>query len=125
MGYPKVAAFFDSDDQFSVYRRFGYLHSRLLLYKQDELRELEERLQTMDNLDLGGDNDTKKCLKSRDLDDGRVGRPGLGTRKSLFEIIERKALEYGKLGAIHSSTKASNLTSRYITAAGTAACIHE
>lgn len=43
-GYPKLAAFFDSDDQFSVYRRFGYLHSRLLLYKQDELRELEDRL---------------------------------------------------------------------------------
>lgn len=79
MGYPKLAAYLDSDDQFSVYWRFGYLHSRLLLHKQDELRGLEDRLQILDNLDLNGDEDSRLCLKSRDEDDQRDGRPRLGT----------------------------------------------
>src|SRR5215469_11608832 len=33
-GYPRLAAFLDSDENFMVYRRFGYLQSRLLLEKQ-------------------------------------------------------------------------------------------
>jgi hypothetical protein len=40
-GYPALAAFFDSDESFMVYRRFGYIQSRLLLEKQDEMRALE------------------------------------------------------------------------------------
>ncbi|KAL9120681.1 MAG: hypothetical protein Q9187_002766 [Circinaria calcarea] len=97
LGYPKLAAYFDSDDQFSVYRRFGYLHSRLLLYKQDELRELEDDLQNLDDLDFNGDRATQRCLKSREEDDGREERPHVEARKSLFSRIEKKALEYGAL----------------------------
>ncbi|EON69660.1 hypothetical protein W97_08941 [Coniosporium apollinis CBS 100218] len=47
-GYPSVAAFLDSNENFMVYRRFGFLQSRLLLEKQDKLRELEEDLDTLD-----------------------------------------------------------------------------
>lgn len=43
-----MAAFLDSDEGFSIYRRFGYLQARLLLDKQEELRLLEEKLQTLD-----------------------------------------------------------------------------
>lgn len=51
IGYPRQAVFADSDESFMLYRRFGYIHSRLLLYKQDELRELEASLHNMDLLD--------------------------------------------------------------------------
>ena len=34
-----LATFLDSDDCFMVYRRFGFLQSRRLLEKQEELRE--------------------------------------------------------------------------------------
>ena len=50
-GYPNLAAFQSSDEYFAVYRRFGYLQSRLLLDKQDQLRILENELDTLDAKD--------------------------------------------------------------------------
>ncbi|KAL9616015.1 MAG: hypothetical protein Q9160_009067 [Pyrenula sp. 1 TL-2023] len=50
-GYPRLAAFLDSDESFSIYRRFGYAQARLLLEKQDEMRLLEEGLIEMDKED--------------------------------------------------------------------------
>lgn len=38
----------DSDSDFAMFRRFGRLHTRVLLHKQDELAELEKRLDEMD-----------------------------------------------------------------------------
>jgi hypothetical protein len=90
-GYPHLAAFLDSDENFMQYRRFGYLQSRLLLYKQDELRSLEEELDCLDKED--DDNIMmKRYLKSRDLDAKRGGE-----RIELLQKIETKFKEYGKL----------------------------
>jgi hypothetical protein len=50
-GYPNLAAFTSSDEEFAIYRRFGYLQARLLLDKQDQLRVLEERLDHYDTHD--------------------------------------------------------------------------
>lgn len=50
-GYPNLAAFTSSDEDFAIYRRFGYLQARLLLDKQDQLRLLEERLDRYDDAD--------------------------------------------------------------------------
>ncbi|KAF2759506.1 hypothetical protein EJ05DRAFT_300449 [Pseudovirgaria hyperparasitica] len=47
-GYPHLAAFLDSHENFMIYRRFGYLQARLILRKQDELRELEDELKDID-----------------------------------------------------------------------------
>jgi hypothetical protein len=88
-GYPQTGAFLDSDENFMQYRRFGYLQSRILLHKQDELRALEERLDRLDQADDTNEN-TKRYLKSRDLDDKRNG-----PRKVLLETIETKFKEYG------------------------------
>jgi hypothetical protein len=56
-GYPNLAAFLDSDEGFAVYRRFGYLQSRILLRKQEELRVLEESLQKTEQKILDEDSD--------------------------------------------------------------------
>lgn len=50
-GYPNLAAFTNSDEDFAIYRRFGYLQARLLLDKQDQLRLLEEKLDRYDTAD--------------------------------------------------------------------------
>ena len=96
MGYPRQAAFADSDDSFMIYRRFGYIHSRLLLNKQDQLRELEASLRDMDLIDAGSEHGAL-CLKSRELDEEREEHQGLGSRKALLEKIEQKTLQYGRL----------------------------
>lgn len=87
-GYPNVAAFLDSDECFAMYRRFGFLQSRLLLDKQDELRELEEAL---DRLDRREANVDPKRPMTRDLP-----REEVQSRRRLLSAIEEKFCSYGK-----------------------------
>lgn len=74
-GYPRLAAFQCSDENFMLYRRFGYLQSRVLLDKQDQLRVLEKELQDLDN-DLYNGRDTwtqtRKHIGDKDLRARRV-----------------------------------------------------
>lgn len=96
-GFPIVASYLDSDDCFMIYRRFGFLHARLLLNKQDELRELEEELRGMDQRDRIGDAKAKKCLMSRTKDNSRDLPEGWDrSRKELFQEIEKRVMEYGR-----------------------------
>jgi len=95
-GYPRTACYMDSDDAFMQYRRFGYLHARLLLNKQDELRSLEEDLMCLDRLD-DEDEATQKYLRSRQKEYARKPDNGAETKKQLLDKIEQKTLEYGKL----------------------------
>ncbi|RYP92954.1 hypothetical protein DL770_000914 [Monosporascus sp. CRB-9-2] len=47
-GYPQYSALTASHYSFHIYRRFSYLRTRLLLYKQDNLSVLQERLEDVD-----------------------------------------------------------------------------
>lgn len=85
-GYPRLVALLDCDEDFMVYRRFGYLQARLLLYKQDVLRELEGDLDRMDKVNERRTN----ALRSRE--DGDVENPD---RKAMFIKIEEMFKEYG------------------------------
>jgi len=85
-GYPRLAALLDSDENFMLYRRLGFLQARILLNKQDELRELEKDLDRMDKVDQRKD---PTLLKSREKDDAENGR-----RKKLLYEIEEKFKEY-------------------------------
>lgn len=75
-----------------IYRRFGYLHNRLLLQKQDELRVMEEELETMDRKDLCSDD--PGVLQCREEDEAHNDQ-STETRKSLFSRIEKTLLKYG------------------------------
>lgn len=77
-----------------IYRRFGYIHSRLLLHFQDELRELESKLHDMDVRDGKGPEEIRSCLKSRELDEERLDAYQ-GIRGELLQKIEKKVLQYG------------------------------
>ncbi|KAL8862605.1 MAG: hypothetical protein Q9178_001103 [Gyalolechia marmorata] len=87
----------DSEDTFGIYRRFGFLYSRVLLSKQDELRRLEDDLDAMDRSDANTSDKTRKCLKSRTKDFARPSTPGLHTRKELLQIVQSKLYEYGQI----------------------------
>jgi hypothetical protein len=84
-GYPNIAAFTDSSECFMLYRRFGYLQSRLLFDRQDELQVLEEELDTFDK-------DHQKYIQSRrasPLSDEAQAR------KDLLDRLEVKFTSYG------------------------------
>ncbi|KAL8664456.1 MAG: hypothetical protein Q9202_003006 [Teloschistes flavicans] len=72
-GYPRLSAFIASDKNFALFRRFGELHARILLYKQDELIELEHKLN-----DLDAAEQTAFHLNSR-RDDQNLARKALIT----------------------------------------------
>jgi hypothetical protein len=87
-GYPRLGAFLDSDDSFMVYRRFGYLQSRLLLEKQEHLRQLEEELENLDTVDaqMGSRN-----LITMENYDSAQYKP----RRDLMQRIECQFQGYG------------------------------
>lgn len=78
-GYPRLATLLDSDEHLMQYRRFGFLQTRLLLYKQDELRTLEKELDAMDKND---EQERDHVLFSRVLDDRESGMRNLWWHKS-------------------------------------------
>lgn len=86
-GYPRLAALLDSDENFMLYRRFGFLQARILLHKQDQLRELEFSLDHLDSLDA---KNNPIMLRSRERDDVKQGN-----RKKLLHEIETNFKEYG------------------------------
>ena len=48
MGYPRLASFMCMDSEFTILKRFDYLHLRNLLYHSDILAKTEERLRWLD-----------------------------------------------------------------------------
>ncbi|KAK8253766.1 hypothetical protein IWZ00DRAFT_502061 [Phyllosticta capitalensis] len=88
-GYPMLAAMLNSDENFLLCRRYGFLHNRVLLYRQDELRELESQLHALDRQD-DRDPENKRCLRSRMLDDATNGME----RAKLIQLIDEKLKEY-------------------------------
>lgn len=86
-GYPSLAAFLDSDENFMVYRRFGYVQSRLLLEKQDDLRKLETKL---DKYDKQVQRTNPINLMTHDLSE-EDAEP----RRAITEKLEKTFCEYG------------------------------
>jgi hypothetical protein len=87
-GYPRLGAFLDSDDNFMVYRRFGYLQSRLLLEKQEHLRQLEEELDNLDTVDA--QKESRNLITMENYDSERY-KP----RRDLMQRIEYQFQGYG------------------------------
>jgi hypothetical protein len=95
-----VATFLDSDENFMIYRRFGYLHARMLLRLQDQLRVLESRLDDCDNDDASGDREERRLLMSRDSDEVACTQqaeeyPEAQTRTQILDEIEAILGKYG------------------------------
>jgi hypothetical protein len=86
-GYPELAAFVQSNAAFMLYRRFGFLQARLLLNKQDQLRDLEQQLDDQDKKDANLNNGV---LMNREQDEAQNG-----PRIQLLKDTERTFEEYG------------------------------
>ncbi|RYO89293.1 hypothetical protein DL766_000930 [Monosporascus sp. MC13-8B] len=87
-GYPALANLIGSDRDFFIFRRFSSLSARNLLYLQDELMELEARLQKIDLAEsLNGSAQELWNLHSRREDANQH-------RKSIMKEIRTKLNEY-------------------------------
>ena len=91
-GYPRVAAFLNSDADSRLYRRFGYLRNRLLLHRQDELVSLAEELAKMDKTD--DSNPHRKYRLDLRREDEETTHCA---RKSLLGRIDKTLKDYDEL----------------------------
>jgi hypothetical protein len=89
-GFPRIAAFIDSDPGNSLFRRFGILNARILLYRQVELTELEKKLNELDKKD-NAKEDTEWRIGHGLHHDGGHGNE---ERKALIDEIEKKSKGY-------------------------------
>jgi len=94
-GYPRLAAILNSDPNFPVYRRFGTLHHRVILYRQQQLVKLERRLNDLDNKDA---NDNPYRLQSLEWDheDALILNQESSEREKLIEEIDERLKHYGR-----------------------------
>ncbi|KAL8769159.1 MAG: hypothetical protein Q9209_004793 [Squamulea sp. 1 TL-2023] len=88
VGYPKVAGFYNSDPNFRIYRKFGWLHNRVLLYLQDELRHMEYHLTKLDENTFRGGSEIILCTRQDDWQNN-----GPGSRRVLVGKIMEKLKE--------------------------------
>ncbi|KAH8729020.1 hypothetical protein GQ44DRAFT_502619 [Phaeosphaeriaceae sp. PMI808] len=96
VGYPLQAAFQSSEQSWSIYRGFSYLHSRVILELQDELRCLEKNL--METEEMYQNNGSAKRLKSRHCDLQQARREeNPSIRAGLISTIRDKLVKYDEL----------------------------
>ncbi|KAF2035249.1 hypothetical protein EK21DRAFT_55133 [Setomelanomma holmii] len=95
-GYPLQAAFQSSESSWSIYRAFDYLHARVILQLQDEIRELEMQLKNMDEIDL--ENGDGNRLMSRKGDLKQAKREKIDSKRvGLLEAIRSKLVHYDEI----------------------------
>ena len=92
-GFPRLAAFQSSESNFSLYRSFTYLHSRVLLDLQDDIAGLEREL---DEIDWDDFDEDPNRLRSRDFDKASDENDGRN-RKVILKEIRAKLVEYDEL----------------------------
>lgn len=115
-GFPRLAAFLSSDANFSLYRSFSYLHSRILLDLQDEITSLEKLL---DEVDGDDEFDAPDRLRSREIDiDKSIHDDNTHSRRVILAQIKNKLLEYDevliKARQLESFQKPSNRNYRSV-----------
>ncbi|KAL5375338.1 hypothetical protein DPSP01_011248 [Paraphaeosphaeria sporulosa] len=94
-GFPRLAAFQASESNFSLYRSFTYLHSRVLLDLQDEITTLEKEL---DDIDWDDFDENPDRLRSREIDVAKAQDEGdTRNRRVILREIKAKLMEYDKV----------------------------
>lgn len=96
-GFPRIAAYIDSDIDTVLFRRFGRFNARILLYREVELNELEKKLDELDKKDNAEEDTEWRVGHGIHHEDGKKNEE----RKALIEEGERKLKAY----CICSSTK--------------------
>lgn len=83
-----------------VFRRFGFLHARLLLHRQSEVQQLEQELEKSDKMEDSrhtsyGGYPVSRLTNTPDAQPGEATDPSL-----LLDEIEDKLSKYSESGEV-------------------------
>ena len=85
-GWPQLASFMDTCDSFSIFRRFGQSHARILVNYMVDITAIEKRLLELDKSDIEPEGKLYR-LRNR--------KRGTDTSKEeLLALMEDKLLRY-------------------------------
>ncbi len=90
-GWPRVAAFLNSADNFQIFRRFSYAHSRLLTNLMAKITTLEKRLLELDEKDAEVGSETYYRLRTTEYQEGWDAK-----KQELMDKLKAEILAYGK-----------------------------
>lgn len=88
IGYRGFTTFLDSDDNFLVFRRYGILNTRILLYLQDKIAVAEKELEDFDI------HFAKR--ETGDVNNGSFRQEMIGERERVLDRIHVLMKEYSK-----------------------------
>lgn len=91
-GYPRLAAFLCLDKDFTVFKRFNYLHTRTLLELQDQLAKLETQLNDCDDTDR-----VELGLRNRRHDSNQERRDLLEQIRTRLQIYDKAVLDFNNM----------------------------
>ncbi|KAF4630198.1 hypothetical protein G7Y89_g7942 [Cudoniella acicularis] len=86
-GYPQLATYLNSNDNWAMYRSFGNLSARTLLQLEIELTELEKKIQALDEADSADPAMTDRLI-------GLGESPGNNKQKENIDEARKKLCEY-------------------------------
>lgn len=109
-GYPRIAAYINSDVDTALFRRFGDLHARSLLYMEVELTDLGAKLTKLDEDDNAEGETEWKITHSTHHKDGRKN----DERKKLIDEINKKLVAYGMYLAFRTVWCLTELSRRHV-----------
>lgn len=89
-GWPQLAAFLHSSDNFAIFRRFGLTHCRLLVQLQCEIQLLEQRLTDLDKSDARPGSTQAWRLQTSHYDASWNSE-----QKDLLKELEERIITYG------------------------------
>ncbi|PMD21474.1 hypothetical protein NA56DRAFT_703659 [Hyaloscypha hepaticicola] len=91
-GWPQLAAFMHSEDNFAIFRRFGLVHCRVLVQLQAEIQLLEKKLSALDQSDASPGSPNAWRLQTSEFKEGWDAE-----KKDLVAELLDKLLNYDAL----------------------------
>jgi len=90
VGFPQLAAFRNSDDDFAIFRAFNQCHCRILTQLEVEITEIEKQLLELDRADEANPSMEYRLRKSKH-------KEGWDTaQRDLLREMQLKLKDYGE-----------------------------
>jgi hypothetical protein len=88
IGYRGFSTFLASDNDLLIFRRFGALNARLLLFLQDEIVVLEKALEQLET--------SHSSPNASDIHNGSFRQEALPQRTEMLQLLHTKVAQYSQ-----------------------------